>query len=233
MSRMSVMPDEVVLPPDLTGYKILLHEARLFGLNNPEKRVFEITRRLKIDWALGRYVGGYSAGMYKRLLLSRVLINPNAEFIVLDEPFSNIDVYTMLDFISLIRELSAEGKTFLISSHIFPLITNLCDRYIFLNKGRVMFQGDFDDLKSILKEVRYLIRVRGLVDEFVDEIKRYCGSESVEVEDNSIIIHTRENKDFIRFVVEEGSRYGVEIHEIRIEPDLITQAFMEVMGTED
>ena len=227
------MPDEVVLPPDLTGYKILLHEARLFGLNNPEKRVFEITRRLKIDRALGRYVGGYSAGMYKRLLLSRVLINPNAEFIVLDEPFSNIDVYTMLDFISLIRELSAEGKTFLISSHIFPLITNLCDRYIFLNKGRVMFQGDFDDLKSILKEVRYLIRVRGLVDEFVDEIKRYCGSESVEVEDNSIIIHTRENKDFIRFVVEEGSRYGVEIHEIRIEPDLITQAFMEVMGTED
>ena len=232
-TKVSVMPDEITLPKDIPGYRVLLHEARLLDLSNPEKRVGEVSKILGIDWALDRPVYSYSSGMYKRLLLSRVILNPYSELIILDEPFSNIDIYTMLDFIDLIRQLSKEGKSFIISSHIFPLISNLCDKYIFLDKGRVVFKGDFERLKSQLNRISYLVRIRGDSRNFLRYIKSSCRIDECEVVEEGIILHVRVDEKFIDCLVEISRELGVDLLEVRIEPDLITQAFRKVISSED
>lgn len=86
-----------------------------------------------------RQIGELSGGQRKRVFLARAIAQ-QGEVILLDEPFTGVDVKTEAKIISLLRELRNEGKTILVSTHNLGSVTEFCD-YTVLVKGTVLASG--------------------------------------------------------------------------------------------
>ena len=89
-----------------------------------------------------RQIGELSGGQKKRVFLARAIAQ-QGDVILLDEPFTGVDVKTEVKIISLLRELRAEGKTMLVSTHNLGSVTTFCD-YTVMVKGTVLASGPTD-----------------------------------------------------------------------------------------
>ncbi len=90
-----------------------------------------------------RQIGELSGGQRKRVFLARALAQ-EGQVILLDEPFTGVDVTTEEQIISLMRDLRAEGRVMLVSTHNLGSVTDFCDRTIFV-KGTVIASGKTED----------------------------------------------------------------------------------------
>ncbi|WP_442779623.1 manganese/iron ABC transporter ATP-binding protein [Enterobacter cancerogenus] len=86
-----------------------------------------------------RQIGELSGGQKKRIFLARAIAQ-QGEVILLDEPFTGVDVKTEAKIIDLLRELRDEGKTLLVSTHNLGSVTEFCD-YMVMVKGTVLASG--------------------------------------------------------------------------------------------
>lgn len=145
------VPEEPHLYPHLTGAEYLEMVGQLRGL--PEKPLAE-----KIDGLLSllslhedRYVAisSYSKGMRQKVLLAAALLH-NPEILLLDEPFSGLDVNSALVMRGLIQELAARGKAILFSSHELETVERVCSRVVILHKGRVVANDSIEHLRTLM-----------------------------------------------------------------------------------
>ena len=90
-------------------------------------------------------MSAYSKGMRQRVLLAAALLH-DPELLVLDEPFSGLDVNAGLLFRALLRMLAAEGKMVLFSTHRFDMVERLCSRVVILSAGRIVAEERIADL---------------------------------------------------------------------------------------
>ncbi|MGO5000265.1 manganese/iron ABC transporter ATP-binding protein [Oceanisphaera sp. W20_SRM_FM3] len=90
-----------------------------------------------------RQIGELSGGQKKRVFLARALAQ-NGRIILLDEPFTGVDVKTEDQIIALLRELRAEGRVMLVSTHNLGSVPEFCDRTILI-KGTVLAHGTTQD----------------------------------------------------------------------------------------
>ena len=110
-------------------------------------------------------VAGLSRGMQQRLGLARTLVHDPA-LLVLDEPASGLDPRARIDLREILLELSRQGKTILISSHILAELGELCDRVAIVQAGRVLAQGTPDEIRASSRATRSIhARVLGGPDE--------------------------------------------------------------------
>ena len=92
--------------------------------------------------------------MKQRLGIAQSLLN-NPEVIILDEPANGLDPMGMRDLRELIFKLQKEEKiTFFISSHLLDELQQLCNRFVVINKGKLIWQGSKDELESMGKSGR-------------------------------------------------------------------------------
>jgi ABC-2 type transport system ATP-binding protein len=91
-------------------------------------------------------VGGYSHGMRQRLGLAAALLR-RPRMLLLDEPATGLDPGGMRDMRDLIRNLSGEGMTVLLSSHLLTEVEELCNRVAIVRNGRVAYQGSLAELR--------------------------------------------------------------------------------------
>ena len=90
-----------------------------------------------------RQIGELSGGQKKRVFLARALAQ-NGRIILLDEPFTGVDVKTEDQIIALLRELRAEGRVMLVSTHNLGSVPEFCDRTILI-KGTILAHGTTQD----------------------------------------------------------------------------------------
>ena len=137
-NHLGYLPAEPYFFSKITGmeYIRLLCNARGKNLKNiDEKNIF--------DLPLNRYASTFSTGMQKKLAITAILLQENSLFI-LDEPFNGIDIQSNMILTEIIRKLKSLNKTILVSSHIFPILSEICDEIILLKQGRL--------IKSVKKE---------------------------------------------------------------------------------
>jgi manganese/iron transport system ATP-binding protein len=91
-----------------------------------------------------RQIGELSGGQRKRVFLARALAQ-NGQVILLDEPFTGVDVRTEEQIVALLRDLRDEGRVMLVSTHNLGSVPEFCDRTI-LVKGTVLAYGDTDEV---------------------------------------------------------------------------------------
>jgi ABC-2 type transport system ATP-binding protein len=147
LSKIGFLPERPYFYPHLTGREFLHFMGGLNKLkrNVLEARIKEWAARLGIEFALSRRVRDYSKGMLQRLgLISALLHDP--EILILDEPLSGLDPLGRKELKDLLLELCHRGKTIFFSSHIVPDVEEICRKVIFLEKGRVVYQGEIDTL---------------------------------------------------------------------------------------
>lgn len=136
------MPDAFTPPAHTTVHDYLDFFARAYGLAG-EKRVSEVARVMEfcgLPELSSRKVDALSKGQTQRLMLARTLVG-DPQLLVLDEPAAGLDPKARLEFKRFVRDLQAQGKTLLISSHILTELAEMCDSMIFMDKGKIISQG--------------------------------------------------------------------------------------------
>ncbi|MFI1400495.1 ABC transporter ATP-binding protein [Streptomyces sp. NPDC020681] len=117
--------------------------ARAAGL--PHQRVDEVLRIVDLADAAERRAGTYSLGMCQRLAIAGALLG-DPEVLILDEPTNGLDPVGVRWLRDLLRELAAEGRTVLVSSHLLAEVTQYADRAVIIAGGRLRYQGPLSGL---------------------------------------------------------------------------------------
>lgn len=99
------------------------------------------------------YVDSLSRGMKQRLCLARSLVH-NPEILVLDEPASGLDPRARMEMKNILKALSDEGKTIIISSHILPELDQMCSHIGIIEKGRMIVNGTVEEIADMLSSKR-------------------------------------------------------------------------------
>jgi ABC-2 type transport system ATP-binding protein len=137
--RIGYVPEEPFLYTHLTAPEYLTLVGRLRGIPavDLERKSAELLRLFQLYDSRYSTMAAFSKGMRQRVLLAAALLH-NPELLVLDEPFSGLDVNASLLFRSLIAMFAAEGRMILFSSHRFDMVEKICTRAVILSKGRVV-----------------------------------------------------------------------------------------------
>jgi heme ABC exporter ATP-binding subunit CcmA len=124
-----------LLYDEMSGMENLLYYAQLYGLRD-EARCADAIRHVGLDPELQRPVGQYSQGMRQRMSLARALLN-DPKILLLDEPFSNVDVHSAGAMVKLLAETRATGKTIFIVTHQAPLLEGVADEFVWMQAGKI------------------------------------------------------------------------------------------------
>ena len=149
--QLGYVPEEPHLYPHLTGLEYLEMVGQLRGLP-AGLLATKINGFLKLlSLYEDRYVAisSYSKGMRQKILLAAALLH-NPDLILLDEPFSGLDVNSALVLRGLIRQLAARGKVVLFSSHELDTVERVSSRVVILHKGRVVANDSIEQLRSLM-----------------------------------------------------------------------------------
>jgi ABC-2 type transport system ATP-binding protein len=149
--RMGYVPEEPHLYAHLSGLEYLVMIGQLRDL--PERltasRIDGLLRLFALHSDRHAPISAYSKGMRQKVLLSAALLH-NPDLLLLDEPFSGLDVGTGLVLRSLIQELAARGKVVLFSSHELETVERVCNRVVILHKGRVVADDSIARLRTLM-----------------------------------------------------------------------------------
>ena len=157
------MPDYAGVYALTTVEEYLDFFARSYGLRGAVRRtaVADIIEFMGIGDIRHRYVESLSKGLKQRVALGRAIIH-GPQLLILDEPAANLDPRARIEFRTLIRELAADGKTILLSSHILTELAEMCDSVAVIEHGRLLATGTVQDILASLRPRRMLsIRLAG------------------------------------------------------------------------
>lgn len=150
-ARLGYVPEEPYLYTHLSGAEYLIFVARLRSIpyQTALTRAAELLRLFQLHDARNSPMATYSKGMRQRVLLAAALLH-DPELLILDEPFSGLDVNAALLLRGLLEVFAAEGKMILFSSHVLEVVEKVCSRVVILYKGKVVLQDTIENVKASL-----------------------------------------------------------------------------------
>jgi ABC-2 type transport system ATP-binding protein len=160
--QVGYMPDTFGVYDDLLVWEYLDFFGRCYKLAaERRKRVIDDLLEL-VDLGEKRdaYVNTLSRGMKQRLCLAHALVHDPA-VLLLDEPASGLDPRARVEMRELLRELSAMGKTILLSSHILTELAELCDSAAIMERGQLVVSGPLDEIRAQAAHRRLRIHTLG------------------------------------------------------------------------
>jgi ABC-type multidrug transport system ATPase subunit len=125
-----------LLYDEMSGIENLRYFARLYGIVN-DNVCAEAIRAVKLDPELARPVGQYSQGMRQRMSLARALLN-NPKILLLDEPFSNVDVRSAREMVGLLAQMRDREKTIFVVTHQAALLKGVADEFVWMEAGQIV-----------------------------------------------------------------------------------------------
>lgn len=147
--RCGVVSAKPALYDRLSGRANLEYAAELYGLGRKaDDRIVAAAARFGIVEALDQKVGGYSTGMKTRLALARSLLH-DPELLLYDEPTSGLDPESSYAVLELIREMTSEGRTVVMCTHLLVEAEGLADRIVVLDGGTDLLSGSQDELTRL------------------------------------------------------------------------------------
>jgi ABC-type multidrug transport system ATPase subunit len=134
--QMGFMAHPSLLYDEMSGMENLGYFAGLYDVHNKDQRCTEVIRAVQLDPSLTRPVGQYSQGMRQRMSLARALLN-DPKILLLDEPFSNVDLRSAREMVSLLTGLRDAGKTIFVVTHQASLLEGAADEFVSMEAGQI------------------------------------------------------------------------------------------------
>jgi ABC-type multidrug transport system ATPase subunit len=137
-AELGYMAHPSLLYDEMSGIENLRYFAGLYGIrDHDDERCKAAIRSVNLDPSLPLPVGQYSQGMRQRMALARALLN-DPKVLLLDEPFSNVDVRSAREMAGLLRQLRDDGKTILVVTHQAALLRGVADEFVWMEAGQVV-----------------------------------------------------------------------------------------------
>ncbi len=157
--HVGLVPEREAVYPFLTGYEFVLLSARLHKLPDPSEAAMRAIRAVAMEDARHRATGGYSKGMRQRVKFAAAIVHDPA-LLLLDEPFNGADPRQRLLMMDLLREMAAEGRTIVFSSHILEEVERLADNVLVIVAGRLAASGDFREIRRLMTDRPHTFTLR-------------------------------------------------------------------------
>jgi sodium transport system ATP-binding protein len=147
--RIGTLPHGSGLYPHLTARENIAYYGRLYGIapGQLEQKVERVIRQLDIGEFADRRTKGFSQGQRTKVALARALVHEPSN-VILDEPSNGLDVMATRSLRDLIRQLKAEGKCVLFSSHVMQEVAALCDEIVIIAAGRVALHDSPEGIRN-------------------------------------------------------------------------------------
>lgn len=147
------MPDSPDMFLRLKGIEYLNFIADIYDVqkNIRKERIENLAKKFDIYNNLNSQIQSYSHGMRQKLLIVGVLLHDPKNWI-LDEPLTGLDPKSSYDLKEMMKKHKEKGNSVFFSTHVLEVAEKLCDRIGIINKGKLLFVGTFEEMKTKLKE---------------------------------------------------------------------------------
>jgi len=217
-------PELPTLQTFFTGEQLLDFMGKMFGLPT-QARSEKIKQLLDFvglkEWGRKK-IGNYSKGMVQRLSVALALIN-DPIVLIMDEPTIGMDPEATAHFRNLFMNLSKEGKTIFISSHLLDEVQRICTHVGMINRGKIVFTGPIDQVLEAFTQ-RWIVEaeLRDVTENIVSSLKELELVEDVKVEGNKLMIELKEKIDLRGEISSEifkqkGVLLSLNLHKITLE----------------
>ena len=134
--KIGYMAHPSLLYDEMSGLENLRYFARLYDISG-DSRCEQVIRWVGLDPELQRPVGKYSQGMRQRMSLARAILH-DPQVLLLDEPFSNVDVHSAREMVELLKAMRNAGKTIFLVTHQALLLEGAADEFVWMQAGKIV-----------------------------------------------------------------------------------------------
>ena len=229
-ARIGLMVDRPTHYGDLSGWANAFFFARLYGME--EEKAASALMELFDYFDLAEYrddrVRTYSYGMGKKLALIEALAH-GPELLLLDEPSPGLDYTSQLAYQKRVRELAGAGAAVVLASNQVDEVEALCDRVVFLHRGRVAAEGTPEELVSSLQGVnRIVVTLRNPVE--YSPVGEVAGVERIVPEGMDLIVHCEDRPGIVAEVVAGLVGAGGDITNLSVRRPNLEDVFVKLTG---
>jgi len=212
--RLGFLPEESPLYEEMTPLSYLHFFADLYDVskNEANTRIHQTLDELDLEHR-ERPLGDMSKGMKRKVAIARSLIN-DPDVLIYDEPASGLDPLTTNYVIDFTSNLSDEGKTIVFSAHNLYHVETICDRVAIMNEGRIVAQGDLEELRAEHGETEYHVYTTVEVPESITDNGRYR--------------RVVDTMDAVEQTREAAQDAGGSVVDIRTEESSLEEVFLDV-----
>jgi ABC-2 type transport system ATP-binding protein len=229
-SRIGLMVDRPTHYGDLSGWANAFFFARAYGME--EEKANGTLAELFDYFDLGEYrddkVRTYSYGMGKKLALIEAVAH-GPELLLLDEPSLGFDYTSQLAYQKMVRELAGAGTAIVLASNQVDEVESLCDRVIFLHRGRIAAGGTPEELVSSLKGVKRIVATLRNPVEY-SPVAEVAGVERVVPEGRNLVVHCEDRPGIVANVVAGLVEAGGEITDLSVRRPNLEDVFVKLTG---
>jgi ABC-2 type transport system ATP-binding protein len=247
--RIGYLPENAPLYPDLSVASYLDFVAEIKGVGRTARRgrVADVMERCFITDMQNRLIGKLSKGYRQRVGLAQALLG-DPEVLILDEPTIGLDPRQIAEIRSLIRSLAGQ-HTVILSTHILPEVSMVCDGVIIINRGRIVAQGTESDLvRQAFPSARIELRMTGATGDVAGALRAVPGVVGIEPlasRDGEVAFLVEAGRerdvrpDLVRLVTGKGwalqelHQVGMSLEEVFIRVVAGEQDSVEVMATDE
>lgn len=234
------MPDRFGSYENMRVREYLDFFGAAFGIRRRQRRtrIDEVLELTNAAWMQDRYVEALSHGMQQRIGIARTLLH-DPEVLILDEPANGLYPEARLEMRSLLLKLASLGKTLIVTSHILPELSRICDQVAILHRGQLKAFGPLDEITRQFRQNR-MIEVQLSGAEKTDEtvgILTAAGSdrESVFPSATESIVRFRSDRseDELGAVLSKLVAAGIPVTQFREVASDLEEAFLSVTRSGD
>src|SRR3989449_7912066 len=220
----------------LTGRENLEYFAALYHVPPQETkpRIAASLAAVKLSDRADDYVERYSTGMRQRLALARALL-PNPQLVILDEPTVGLDPQASRDLRDRVRELRAQGRTVLLTTHYMEEADLLCDRVAIIDHGRIVALDTPAALKRTIRaeEVVHLeLGIDGDDRTVLEHLGRMATVARSERTNGTLAVtaHCASARDFVPAAFDAARSAGATIRHVEVVPVTLEDVFLSLTG---
>lgn len=219
------LPEERGLYPKKVIIDQLIYFGMLKGMSKKEAEASadKLLERLGMTEYRSKRLDTLSKGNSQKIQLAAALIS-NPDIVILDEPFSGLDPVNAILLKDVIKEIIADGKIVLFSSHQMNYIEEFCDDIAILNGGEIVLSGKINDIKRSYDRRTIIVESKD-----ISEIKKYLSEKSV-IDDNKLKVTLDRAADKNK-LISKLSESGFDIDSISVFEPSLNDIFIEY--TED
>ena len=219
------VPEREAVYGFLTARQFVNASAQLLSVPDPKAATQRAIAMVDLAAAADRAIGGYSKGMRQRVKVAAALVH-DPPVLILDEPFNGMDPRQRLHMMDLLRQMAAEGRTILFSSHILEEVERLSDRVLVVVAGRLAASGDFRRIRRLMTDRPHTFTLRSSGDRrLAGELLATPEVDAVELHDGVLTVSTRDYGALTRSVGPAAQRAGVSLLELRPADESLESVF--------
>jgi ABC-2 type transport system ATP-binding protein len=228
--EIAIVPEDEAVPPVLTARQFVRYVADLHGVADRDAPDAALAKVGMLD-AADRSVDGFSKGMRQRTKVASALVCDPA-VLVLDEPLNGADPVQRLALIALFKQLGAEGRTVIVSSHVLNEVERLAERVIVVIHGRLAAAGGHRAIRDAMDDRPRHVFVKS------DDSRALAGSlvglESVggvtfDRQRDGLVLQTTQARELATAIARVARESNVRLFEVRALDDSLESLFRELV----